>query len=130
MNNDVREFIEKHIDKIESGNYVDLYKYLYEDMYNNKFVSELTNTLMSSNIDVSEAREELLYKMLEEFCEEATYGDVTNFHRLLDNENNWYGYDIFSIIDFFEQMSYNLGVKLVPIDDKIFNAQNYMIVSL
>ena len=130
MDNKVKEFIETHIDKIESGNFEELYKYLYEGLWDNKFVAKLTNTLMSANIDVSEAREALLYDMLEGFCKEAISGGERNFHRLLDNEYNWYGYDIFSIIDFFEQMSYNLGVKLIPINDRIFMAQNYMIESL
>ena len=65
--------------------------------------------------------------MLENICQEALLGGEHNLHRALANENNWYGFDIYNVIDFLEQMSYNLGVRLEPIDDRIYKAPNYFI---
>ena len=128
MNNAVKAFIEDNIGLIDAGEFVAVYNKAYEDMYDNQFVRELTRVFDQAGLDVYEAREDRLYNMLEEICEEALTGGESNLHRLLDNEINWYGYDIYNIIDFFEQMQYNLGVKLVPVDDRIFKAPNYFIV--
>lgn len=127
MNNAVKSFIEDNIDLIDAGNYESVYITAYENMYDNSFVRELTQAFDKAGIDVFEARESLLYKMLEEICADAVIGGENNLHRALDNENNWYGYDIFNVIDFLEQMSYNLGVRLEPIDDRIYKAPNYFI---
>lgn len=128
MNNTVKSFIEDIIDLIDAGNYESVYITAYENMYDNAFVRELTQAFDRAGIEVFEARESLLYKMLEDICTEAITGGENNLHRALDNENNWYGYDIYNVIDFLEQMQYNLGVKLVPIDDHIFKAPNYFIM--
>ena len=97
-------------------------------MYDNKFARELTNVFNQAGLDVYEARKDRLCNMFERICEEALTGGETNLHRLLDNENNWYGYDIYTVIDFLEQLQYNLGVKLVPTTDRIFRAPNYFIM--
>lgn len=128
MNNAVKAFIEDNIKLIESEDFIAVYNKAYDDMYDNQFVRDLTRVFEQAGLDVYDAREDRLYNMLEEICEEALTGDEYNLHRLLDNENNWYGYDIYSVIDFFEQMQYNLGVKLVPIDDRVFKAPNYFIM--
>lgn len=128
MNNAVKAFIEDNIKLIESEDFIKVYDKVYEDMYDNKFARELTQVLESAGLDVYEAREDRLCNMLEEICEEALTGGENNLHRLLDNENNWYGYDIYNVIDFLEQMQYNLGVKLVPTTDRIFRAPNYFIM--
>lgn len=128
MNNAVKAFIEDNIKLIESEDFIAVYNRAYEDMYDNQFVRELTQVLETAGLDVYEAREDRLYNMLEEICEKALTGGETNLHRLLDNENNWYGYDIYNVIDFLEQMQYNLGVKLVPTSDRIFRAPNYFIM--
>lgn len=128
MNNAVKAFIEDNIALIDADDFIAVYNKAYENMYDNQFVRELTRVFEQAGLDVYDAREDRLYNMLEEICEEALTGDEYNLHRLLDNENNWYGYDIYNVIDFLEQMQYNLGVKLVPIDDPIFKAQNYFIV--
>ena len=127
MNNAVKAFIEDNIDLIDAGNFEAVYIAAYENVYDNSFVRELTQAFDKAGIEVFEAREALLYKMLEEICADAVTDGENNLHRALDNENNWYGYDIFNIIDFLEQMSYNLGVRLEPIDDRIYKAPNYFI---
>ena len=127
INNAVKAFIEDNIDLIDAGNFEAVYVNAYENMYDNAFVRELTQAFDKAGIEVFEAREALLYTMLENICQEALIGGENNFHRALDNENNWYGYDIFNVIDFLEQMSYNLGVRLEPIDDRIYKAPNYFI---
>ena len=127
MNNAIKAFIEDHIDLIDADDFIAVYNKAYEDMYDNQFVRELTRAFEQAGLDVYEAREDRLYNMLEEICEEALTGGEINLHRLLDNENNWYGYDIYNVIDFLEQMEYNLGVKLVPIGDRVFKAPNYLI---
>jgi hypothetical protein len=128
MNNAVKAFIEDNIKLIESDDFIAVYNKAYDDMYDNQFVRELTTVFEQAGLDVYEAREDRLYNMLAAICELALMGGETNLHRLLDNENNWYGYDIYNVIDFLEQMQYNLGVKLVPIDDSIFKAPNYFIM--
>lgn len=127
MNNAVKAFIEDNINLIETDQFEELYRTAYLDMYDNAFVRELTQVLDKAGIDVFEAREALLYKMLEAICIDAITDGENNLHRALDNENNWYGYDVYNVIDFLEQMSYNLGVTLMPIDDKIYKAPNYFI---
>ena len=128
MNNAVKAFIEDNIDLIESDDFISVYNKAYDDMYDNQFVRELTRVFEQAGLDVYEARENRLYNMLEAMCEIALTGWENNLHRLLDNEYNWYGYDIYNVIDFLEQMQHNLGVKLVPIDDHVFKASNYLIV--
>ena len=128
MNNGVKAFIEDNIKLIESEDFIAVYNKAYENMYDNQFVRELTRVFEQASLDVHDAREDRLYNMLEEICEEALTGDEHNLHRLLDNENNWYGYDIYDVIDFLEQMQYNLGVKLIPTNNRIFKAPNYFIV--
>lgn len=128
MNNAVKAFIEDNIKLIESEDFIKIYDKVYEDMYDNKFARELTNVFNQAGLDVYEARKDRLCNMYERICEEALTGGETNLHRLLDNENNWYGYDIHDVIDFLEQFQYNLGVKLVPTSDRIFRAPNYIIV--
>jgi hypothetical protein len=128
MNDAVKAFIEDNIDLIDADDFIAVYNKAYEDMYDNQFVRELTRAFEKAGLDVYEAREDRLYNMLEEICEEALTGGENNLHRLLDNENNWYGYDVYNVIDFLEQMQYNLGVKLVPITDRIFTAPNYFIM--
>jgi hypothetical protein len=128
MNDAVKAFIEDNINLIESNDFIQVYNKVYDDMYDNQFVRELTRAFEQAGLDVYEAREDRLYNMLEAICEIALIGEENNLHRLLDNENNWYGYDIHNVIDFLEQMQYNLGVKLVPIDDYVFKAPNYFIV--
>ena len=127
MNNAVKAFIEYNIDLIDAGNFEAVYIIAYDHMYDNAFVRELTQAFNEAGIEVFEAREALLYKMLEEICADAVTDGETNLHRALDNENNWYGYDIFNVIDFLEQMSYNLGVRLERTNDVIFRAPNYII---
>ena len=124
----VKAFIEDNIDLIDAEDFIAVYNKAYDDMYDNQFVRELTRVFEQSGLDVYEAREDRLYNMLEAICELALTGDEINLHRLLDNENNWYGYDIYNVIDFFEQMQYNLGVKLVPTEDYVFKAPNYLIM--
>ena len=128
MNNAVKAFIEDNIKLIESEDFIAVYNKAYENMYDNKFVRDLTRVFEQAGLDMYEAREDRLYNMLEEICEEALTGGEHNLHRLLDNENNWYGYDIYNVIDFLEQMQYNLGVKLIPTNDRIFRAPNYFIM--
>ena len=128
MNNAVKAFIEDNIKLIESEDFIKVYDKVYDDMYDNQFARELTQVFRNADLDIDECREDRLYNMLERICGEALTGGEFNLHRLLDNENNWYGYDIHNVIDFFEQMQYNLGVKLVPIDDRVFKAPNYIIV--
>lgn len=128
MNNAVKAFIEDNIKLIESEDFIKIYDKVYEDMYDNKFAKELTNVFNQAGLDVYEARKDRLCNMFERICEEALTGGETNLHRLLDNENNWYGYDIYNVIDFLEQLQYNLGVKLVPTRDRIFRAPNYIIM--
>ena len=128
MDNAVKAFIEDNIKLIESEDFIAVYNRAYENMYDNKFVRDLTRVFEQAGLDVYEAREDRLYNMLEEICEEALTGDENNLHRLLDNENNWYGYDIYNVIDFLEQMQYNLDVKLIPTNNRIFRAPNYLIV--
>ena len=128
MDNAVKAFIEDNIKLIESEDFIAVYNKAYADMYDNQFVRELTQVFEQAGLDMYDDRENLLYKMLEEFCEVALTGGENNLHRLLENQNNWYGYDIYSVIDFLEQIQYNLGVKLVPTDDHIFKAPNYFIV--
>lgn len=128
MNNAVKAFIEDNITLIESEDFIKVYDKVYEDMYDNQFARELTQVFRNAGLDIDDCREDRLYNMLEEICEEALTGGEINLHRLLDNENNWYGYDIYNVIDFLEQMQYNLGVKLVPIGDKVFKAPNYLIM--
>ena len=128
MNNAVKAFIEDNIKLIESEDFIKVYDKIYEDMYDNQFARELTQVFRNAGLDVDDCREDRLYNMLEEICEEALTGGEINLHRLLDNENNWYGYDIYNVIDFLEQMQYNLGVKLVPTTDRIFRAPNYFIM--
>lgn len=127
MNNAVKAFIEDNIKLIESEDFIKVYDKVYDDMYDNQFARELTQVFRNAGLDIDECREDRLYNMLEGICEEALTGGETNLHRLLDNENNWYGYDIYNVIDFIEQMSYNLGVSLEPIDDRIYKAPNYFI---
>lgn len=127
MNNAVKAFIEDNIDLIEAENFEELYTRAYDDLYDNSFVRDLTKVFYEADIEVFEARESLLYKMLEAICAEAISGGENNLHRALDNENNWYGYDIFHVIDFLEQMSYNLGIRLELIRDRIYTAPNYFI---
>ena len=128
IHNSVKAFIEDNIELIDAGNFEAVYINAYENMYNNEFVRELTQVFDKAGIDVFEARESLLYTMLENICQEAVIGGEINLHRLLANETNWYGYDIFNVIDFLELMSYNLGVRLEPIDDRIYDeAPNYFI---
>ena len=128
MNNAVKAFIEDNIKLIESEDFIKVYDKVYDDMYDNQFARELTQVFRNADLDIDECREDRLYNMLEGICEEALTGGEVNLHRLLDNENNWYGYDIHNVIDFLEQMQYNLGVKLVPIDDRVFKAPNYFIM--
>ena len=128
MNNAVKAFIEDNIKLIESEDFIKVYDKVYDDMYDNNFARELTQVFRDAGLDVDEYREDRLYNMLAAICELALSGGETNLHRLLDNENNWYGYDIHNVIDFLEQMQYNLGVKLVPTSDRIFRAPNYFIL--
>ena len=130
MNNAVKAFIEDNIKLIESEDFIKVYDKVYDDMYDNQFARELTQVFRDAGLDIDECREDRLYNMLEAICEIALVGDETNLHRLLDNENNWYGYDIHNVIDFLEQMQYNLGVKLVPIEDRVFKAPNYLIMEI
>ena len=128
MNNAVKAFIEENIDLIDAGNFEAVYVNAYENLYDNSFVRELTQAFDKAGIEVFEAREALLYKMLEEICADAVTDGENNLHRALINENNWYGYDIYNVIDCLEQLQYNLGIKLVPTIDRIFKAPNYFIV--
>ncbi len=128
MNNAVKAFIEDNIKLIESGDFIKVYDKVYGDMYDNKFARELTQVFRDAGLDIDECREDRLYNMLEDICEEALTGGEINLHRLLDNENNWYGYDIYNVIYFLEEIQYNLGVKLVPTTDRIFTAPNYLIM--
>ena len=128
MNNAVKAFIEDNIKLIESEDFIKVYDKVYDDMYDNQFARELTQVFRNAGLDIDECREDRLYNMLSAICEMALSGGETNLHRLLDNENNWYGYDIYNVIDFLEQLQYNLGVKLVPTSDRIFRAPNYFIV--
>ena len=128
MTNAVKAFIEDNIKLIESEDFIKVYDKVYEDMYDNQFARELTQVFRDAGLDIDECREDCLYNMLEDICGEALTGGEINLHRLLDNENNWYGYDIYNVIDFLEQMQYNLGVKLVPTRDRIFRAPNYFIM--
>lgn len=128
MNNAVKAFIEDNIKLIESEDFIKVYDKVYNDMYDNQFARELTQVFKNADLDIEDCREDRLYNMLEAICELALGGDENNLHRLLDNENNWYGYSIYDVIDFFEQLQYNLGVRLVPVDDRIFKAPNYIIV--
>ena len=127
MTNAIKAFIEDNIDLIDAENFEAVYIIAYENMYDNAFVRELTQAFDKAGIEVFEAREALLYKMLEDICSEAITGGEINLHRALDNENNWYGFDIHNVVDFLEQMSHNLGVSLLPIDDRIYKAPNYFI---
>ena len=128
MNNAVKAFIEDNIKLIESDDFIKVYDKVYEYMYDNQFARELTQVFRDAGLDIDECREDRLYNMLENICKEALTGSENNLHRLLDNENNWYGYDIYNVIDFFEQLQYNLGVKLVPTNNRIFRAPNYLIM--
>lgn len=128
MNNAVKAFIEDNIKLIESEDFIKVYDKVYNDMYDNQFAMELTNAFRAADLDIEDCREDRLYNMLEGFCDSALANSENNLHRLLDNENNWYGYSIHDVIDFFEQLQYNLGVKLIPVDDRIFKAPNYIIV--
>lgn len=128
MNDAVRAFIEDNITLIESGDFIKVYDKVYYDMYDNQFARELTKVFRAADLDIEDCREDRLYNMLEGFCDSALTDGENNLHRLLDNENNWYGYSIHDVIDFFEQLQYNLGVKLIPVDDRIFRAPNYIIV--
>lgn len=127
MNNAVKAFIEDNIKLIESEDFIKVYDKVYDDMYDNQFARELTQVFRNAGLDIDECREDRLYNMLSAICEIALSGGETNLHRLLDNENNWYGYDIYNVIDFLEQMSYNLGVRLEPITERIYRAPNYFI---
>lgn len=128
MNNTVKAFIEDNINLIDTADFIAVYNKAYENMYDNQFVRDLTRVFEQAGLDMYEAREDRLYNMLEKICEEALTGEENNLHHLLDEENNWYGYDIYNVIDFLEQMQYNLGVKLIPTNDRIFRAPNYFIV--
>lgn len=128
MNNAVKAFIEDNIDLIDAEDFIAVYNKAYDDMYDNQFVRDLTRAFRAADLDIEDCREDRLYNMLEAICEIALGGGDNNLHRLLDNENNWYGYSIHDVIDFFEQLQYNLGVKLIPVDDRIFKAPNYIIV--
>ena len=128
MNNAVKAFIEDNIKLIESEDFIKVYDKVYDDMYDNQFARELTQVFRNAGLDIDECREDRLYNMMEAICEMALSGGEMNLHRLLDNENNWYGYDIYNVIDLLEQMQYNLGVKLVPIGDRVFKAPNYLIM--
>ena len=128
MNNAVKSFIEDNIDTIDSGDFIKILDIAYEAMYDNQFVRNLTMVFETAGIDLFEAREDRLYTMLERICVEAVTGGENNLHRALDEENNWYGYDIHNVIDFLDQMQYNLGVQLVPITERIFRAPNYFIM--
>lgn len=127
MNNAVKSFIEDNIDTIDSGDFIKILDNAYEAQYDNQFVRDLTRVFEISGIDLFEAREDRLYTMLERICVEAVTGGENNLHRALDEENNWYGYDIHNVIEYMEQMSYNLGIILEPIDDRIYKAPNYFI---
>ena len=129
MTDVVKAFIEDNIDLIDANNFVEVYNRAYENMYDNQFVRNLTETFHAAGIidEPDSARIECLYKMLEDICADAMTDGEMNLHRALDNENNWYGYDIYCIIDYLDQMSYNLGVRLEPIDDRIYKAPNYFI---
>ena len=132
MTNAVKAFIEDNITLIESGDYIKMYDLIYESMYDNQFVRELTNVLIKAGIDedLLECRDDRVLEMIENICREAISGGESDLHRALDEENNWYGLSIHDIIDVFTQLSYNLGVNLLPNDDKIFKAPNYWIVEL
>ena len=129
MNNSVKAFIEDYIDVIDSGDFIKMYDYAYENMYDNEFVRSLTQTLERAGLEgLEDARYDRLYAMVEDLCSHAILdGSETNLHRLLDNENNWYGYTVYEVINFIDQMSYNLGIELIKIDDRIFRAPNYFI---
>ena len=100
MTNAIKAFIEDNIDLIDAENFEAVYIIAYENMYDNAFVRELTQAFDKAGIEVFEAREALLYKMLEDICSEAITGGEINLHRALDNENNWYGFDIHNVVDF------------------------------
>lgn len=130
MTNVIKEYIQRNIDVIETDLH-EFYRNLYTQLYNNGFVKKLTDVLEEASIDTTQAREDCLYDLLEDICAEATiYEGEQNLHRLLDNESNWYGYTIDEVIEFLQHNSFNLRVQLIPIDDKIFNAPNYILTEL
>lgn len=130
MTNEVKAFIEDNITLIESGDFIKVYDKVYNDMYDNQFATELTKVFKKADLNIDDSREDRLYELLERICEEATSGGENNLHRLLDNENNWYGYSILDVIIFLEQLTYNLNVQLEPINDRIFRAPNFIILPL
>lgn len=129
MTNIVKKYIENNIDVIETDLY-EFYNNLYRQLYNNGFVRKLTETLEQANIDTDYAREACLYDLFEEISSEAITGGEQDLHRLLDNEPNWFGYTIEEVINLLEHNSFNLGIQLIPNDDKIFNAPNYTVTEI
>ena len=125
----VLEYIARNIDLIETD-LQQFYHNLYIQLYNNGFVRKITEALEYAKIDTSFVRQACLYSLFEDICSEAVTGGEQNLHRLLDNEPNWFGYTIEEVIDQLKQDSFNLAVDLIPIDDKIFNAPNYIIKEL
>jgi hypothetical protein len=127
MNNNIKKFIEQHIDEIQDGDFIKLYSYLHNgSSFRNVFVKELTDTLSLANIDVSEAREQLLRDMIQEFCEGAK-NRREDFHSFLVSQFNWYGYNILEVTTALEQNAAKFNVELTPITNKLFQSQNYII---
>ena len=129
MTNKVKKYIENNIDVIETDLY-EFYNNLYTQLYNNGFVRRLTEVLQEAGINTTQVREDCLYDLFEEISSEAITGGAQDLHRLLDDEPNWFGYTIEEVIDLLKQNSFNLGIQLIPNDDKIFNAPNYTVTEL
>ena len=126
----VKQFIEENIEDIQKGRFEQIYHKLFNEHYNNNFVREFSAVLTAADIDVAEEREGCLYDLLAAICNEALTTDVNDLHHLLDEEPNWYGYDIYEVTDFLEQMSFNLGVSLIPAIDAIYKCPNFKIIEL
>lgn len=129
MTNIVKKYIENNIDVIETDLY-EFYNNLYRQLYNNGFVRRLTEVLQEAGINTTQVREDCLYDLFEKISSEAITSGAQDLHRWLDDEPNWFGYTIEEVIDLLKQNSFNLGIQLIPNDDKIFNAPNYTVTEI
>ena len=128
---ELTKFLSIHKDDINKNNFKQIYVAAYNDKYGNSFVRELTNMFVKADLDFYEDREQCLYEMLSDICYNAVVEGGLNLHRELDEEPNWFGYTIFEVIDFLDQISHEEHVQLNPIDDTIYhNAPNYFITEL
>ena len=131
MSPQVKKIIERYIELIDANRWYDLLRAIHEDQESNLITREVLGVLDAIDANYQDALSDCLYDFLSEVCQEALLDPEHNdLHYQLDQLSiNWYGYSIWDICDNLKQLQFNLGVSLLPAENRknLYAAPNYLI---